>query len=147
MTNTMIGNVLDGIQLFPEISAILVMDSGTDFRLDYEIKSLDFGSYHVAPWGHDNLLPNHLLKKCSDNDIVSANLKFNRDVCFGLGPKLIRVLARDKGRIIDYEEVDDGPEFEFFEDNDIPMFMLDQLTDVNQFYNAFPELAFCKDST
>lgn len=144
MTNTMIGNLLEGIQLFPELQTILLMDSGPDFRLDYEIKALDFGSYHVAPWGHDNLLPNHLLKKCCDNDIVSTNLKFNRDVCFGLGPKLIRVLKRDKGRIVDYEEIDDGPEYEFFEDNDIPLFLLEQLTDINQFYNAFAELGYSK---
>lgn len=132
--------LLDDIQVFPELNTILMMDSSGDFRMDYDIEAMRFGSYKIAPWGSDNLLPNHVLKKVSDNDIVAANLKFNRDVCFGLGPKLIRVLSRDKGVIRDYEEVTEGPEYEFFERNDIPMYLLSQLTDMNHFYNTFSEL-------
>ena len=139
--------VIDGVSIFPEASAILMMDSGTDFRLDYDMHPVRIGPYRVAPWGMDNLLPNHLLKKIADNDIVSANLRFNRDVCFGLGPKLIRVLARDKGKITDWEEVEDGEEYEFFERNDIPMFLMQQLTDMVTFYNTFPELQYDKKST
>lgn len=135
--------IVEGVSLFPEIRSVLVMDSGSDFRLDYDIDPVTVGeNYKVAPWGKDNLLPNHLLKKVGNNDIVSANLKFNRDVCFGLGPKLIRVLARDKGKITDYEEVTSGEEFDFFEMNDIPMFMLQQLTDMVYFYNTFSELGW-----
>lgn len=137
---------IDGIRLFPEIETVLLMDSSQDFRLDYDFTPINIGPYHVAPWGPDNLLPNRLMKKCADNDIVSANLKFNRDVCFGLGPKLIRVLSRNNGKISDYEEVESGPEFDFFEANDIPMFMLQQLTDMVQFYNAFSELSFDRNS-
>lgn len=138
--------IIEGITYLPGAESVLVMDSGTDFRLDYDIDPVTVGSYKVAPWGHDNLLPNHLLKKCGDNDIVSANLKFNRDVCFGLGPKLIRVLAMEKGKIVDFEEVTSGKEFDFFERNDIPLFILQQLTDMVTFYNAFSELAYAKDS-
>ncbi len=128
-------------QMFPEIQTVLMTDSSTDFRMDYDIEALSFGSYKVAPWGSDNLLPNHVLKKVAKNDIVAANLKFNRDVCFGLGPKLIKVLARNnKGVITDYLEVTEGPEYEFFERNDIPLFLLSQLTDMNHFYNTFVEL-------
>ena len=140
--------VVEGVTLFPDIKSVLVMDSGSDFRLDYDFEPITVGkNYKVAPWGADNLLPNHLLKKVAHNDIVSANLKFNRDVCFGLGPKLIRVLARSKGKITDYEEVTSGPEFDFFEMNDIPMFMLQQLTDMVYFYNTFAELNFDTKST
>ena len=134
--------VIDGVQLFPGIEAVLVMDSGTEFRQDYDIDAIKIGKYNVAPWGYDNLLPNHLLEKVSKNDIVSANLRFNRDLCFGLGPKLIRVLARSKGKITDFEEVTSGNEFDFFERNDIPMFVMQQLTDMVTFYNAFSELAY-----
>ena len=97
--------LIDGITYLPGIESVLVMDSGTDFRLDYDLDPVTIDTYKVAPWGHDNLLPNHLLKRIGGNDIVSANLKFNRDVCYGLGPKLIRVLKREKGRIVDYKEV------------------------------------------
>ena len=138
--------LIEDVHLFPELESVLVMDTGTDFRQDYEIDPIIIGPYKVAPWGWDNLLPYHVLECASKNDIISANIKFNRDVCFGLGPKLIRVLARDKGKITDYEEVTDGPEFDFFERNDIPLFTLQQIQDMVTFYNAFSELAFEKDS-
>lgn len=139
--------VLGDIHIIPEAKAILMMDSGVDFRLDYDNDPITVGKYKIAPWGHDNLLPNHLLKKIASNDIVSANVRFNRDVCYGLGPKLIRVLATNKGKITDWEEVTDGPEYEFFERNDIPMYMQQELTDMVIFYNTFPELAYAKDSS
>ena len=111
--------VIEGIQFFPEIESILMMDSSSDFRLDYDMDPITVGSYKIAPWGCDNLLPNHLLANISKNDIVSTNLRFNRDLCFGLGPKLIKVLARNKkGEISEYEEVTEGKEFDFFERND-----------------------------
>lgn len=135
--------IVDGVQLFPDLEAVLVMDSSVDFRADYDFEPLVYGPYRVAPWGEDNLLPNHLLEKIGKNDIVSANLKFNRDVCFGLGPKLVRATARDsRGNIREWAEVEDGPEFEFFERNDIPLYVLQQLTDMIYFYNAFPEISF-----
>lgn len=139
--------IVEGVTLIPEAQTILMMDSGADFRLDYDINPIRIGSYQIAPWGEDNLLPNHLLKKIGDNDIVSANVRFNRDVCYGLGPKLIRVLASDKGKITDWEEVTDGPEYEFFERNDIPMYIQQQLTDMVMFYNTFPLMRYERNGT
>jgi len=136
---------IDGDVMFlPGIESVLAIDSGNDFRMDYELKPKEIGKYKVIPWGIDNLLPNHLLKKIGENDIVSANIKFNRDVCYGLGPKLIRVLNRTNGKITDYEEVTAGPEFDFFERNDIPLYMLQQLTDMVEFYNTWCEMHFDK---
>lgn len=136
--------VIDNIVYLPDIESVLAIDSGSDFRMDYDLKPTTFGKYKVIPWGVDNLLPNHLLRKIAENDIVSANIKFNRDICFGLGPKLIRVLNRTNGKITDYEEVTSGEEFEFFERNDIPLFMLQQLTDLVEFYNSWAELHYEK---
>lgn len=134
--------VIDNIVYLPGIESVLAIDSGNDFRMDYDLRAKTIGKYKVIPWGPDNLLPNHLLQKISQNDIVSANVKFNRDICFGLGPKLIRVLSRQNGKITDYEEVSSGQEYEFFERNDISLFMLQQLTDMVEFYNTWAELAY-----
>jgi len=137
--------VLEGVQLFPDIQTILVMDSAADFREDYDLKAIDCGGYKVMPWGADNLLPNHLMQKIESNDVVSANLKFNRDVCYGLGPKIVRAVEKDSSGVVRrWDEVTDGPEFEFFERNDIPMFILQQLTDMNTFYNIWAEVSFAK---
>lgn len=134
-------SIIDGIQLYPEIEAILVTDSSDVFKMEKDLEAETFGNYKVAPWGNDNLLPNHVLEKVEKGDIVGANLRFNRDVAFGLGPKLVKAVERDKyGRVTEWAPVEDGPIFDWFEANDIPLFMQEQLTDVVTFYNAFPEM-------
>lgn len=139
--------VIDGVQFYPEIQAVLVApESSAVLREDYDFTPVSVGKYKIAPWGEDNLLPSHVLKKIEKNDVVSANIKFNRDVCYGLGPKLVRVVTRNAdGSPRSWQEVTSGPEFDFFERNDIPMFVMQQLTDVLHYYNAFPELAYSPD--
>jgi len=138
--------VIDGIQLFPEIQAVLITDSSSEFKRDNELNPVKIGSYNIAPWGPDNLLPNHLLDKVEKGDIVGANLRFNRDVAFGLGPKLVKAVKRDEyGRVLEWAPVEEGPIFDWFEANDIPLFMQEQLTDVAYFYNAFPEIILSDD--
>jgi hypothetical protein len=134
--------VIDGVTLFPDLQTILMTDSASapEFREDYELEPISLGKYKIMPWGPDNLLPYHLLSRVAANDIVGANLKFNISTCFGLGPKLIRVLARKNGKVTDYEEVTEGKEHDWFERNDIAMFMQQQLTDMNYFYNSFSEM-------
>lgn len=138
--------IIDGINLFPEIQAVLITDSSSEFKRDKDIDPIKIGSYKVAPWGPDNLLPNHLLEKVEKGDIVGANLRFNRDVAFGLGPKLVRAVERDKyGRVVEWAPVEDGDVFEWFEANDIPLFVQQQITDVSYFYNAWPEIILSDD--
>lgn len=138
--------IIDGVQLYPEIQSILVTDTGTMLREDYDFQAIKINKYQIAPWGEDNLLPNHILANIEKNEVVSTNIKFNRDVCYGLGPKLVKVLSRNPdGSPKDYVEVTSGEEFDFFEKNDIPMFIMQQLTDMLYYYNAFPELAFGAD--
>lgn len=138
---------IEGIKLFPQIEAVLMLDSSDVFRQDYDIDPLVIGPYKIAPWGEDNLLPNHLLQKISKNDIVGANLNFTKNVCFGLGPKLIRAKAWERGRMVDWEEVTSGKEFDFFERNDIPLFMDQQLQDMVTFWNVWSEFNYAADGT
>lgn len=138
--------VIEGIDLFPEARAVLVTDSSSDFRMDRDLDPISVGKYRVAPWGPDNLLPNHLIAKVEKGDIVGANLRFNRDVAFGLGPKLVRAVKRDEfGRVLEWAPVEDGEIFDWFDANDIPLFIQQQLTDVSYFYNAFPEIILSPD--
>ena len=134
--------LIEGIKLFPEIQTVLMIDSSGEFRQDYDLQPIVKDKYKIAPWGPDNCLPNHLLKKIADNDIVSANLKFNRDVCFGLGPKLIRAKAWKNGKMTEYEDVVSGKEYDFFQRNDIPLFILQQLQDMVTFDNVWAELNY-----
>lgn len=139
-------NVIEDIQLFPEVQAVLITDSSSEFRLDHDLDAQKYGKYKIAPWGADNLMPSHLLEKVAKGDIVGANLRFNRDVAFGLGPKLMRAVKRDEyGRVLEWAPVESGPEFDWFEANDIPLFIQQQLTDISYFYNAFPEIILDED--
>lgn len=138
--------VLDGIHLFPDIQAVLITDSSTEFKRDKDLDPIKKGTYKIAPWGPNNLLPNELLEKVEKGDIVGANLRFNRDVSFGLGPKLVKAVKRDEfGRIMEWAPVEEGEVFDWFEANDIPLFVQQQLTDVTYFYNAFPEIILSED--
>lgn len=133
--------IIEGFQLFPEAQVILGADSSEEFHLDHNLDSIKLGKYKIAPWGPDNLLPQHLLSKVEKGDIVGANLRFNRDVAFGLGPKLVKAVKRDEyGRVLEWAPVEEGEIFDWFEANDIPLFIQQQLTDVAYFYNAFPEI-------
>lgn len=137
--------IIDGVSYFPEISSILAVSSSSIFD-EKDMQVVQIGSHKIAPWGANNNLPDEILEKVKKSDIVSANLRFNRDVCYGLGPKLVKSVKKN-GKIVDCLEVDDGPEYEFFENNDIPLFFLEQLTDMVHFHNAFPELIPSKKGT
>ena len=139
--------ILDGVAFFPDIQAVLVSDdSSAILREDYDMQAVAIGKYKIAPWGEDNLLPNHILAKIEKNDVVSSNINFNRNVCYGLGPKIVKVLNRNAdGSPRAWEEVTSGPEYDFFQKNDIPMFVLQQLTDMLYYHNAFPEFSYGKD--
>lgn len=138
--------IIDGLDYFPEASAILAINSSNNFNNDTDPDPVVYGTRRVAPWGQDNLLPSHLLSKVEKGDIVGANLRFTRDVAFGLGPKLMKAVARDDfGRVLEWAPVESGEEFDWFEANDIPLFIQQQLTDVAYFYNAFPEIILSKD--
>ena len=90
--------IVEDVNLFPEIKAVLAIDSRSDFKLDYDINPIKIGTYKIAPWGEDNLLPNHLLAKAAKNDVLSANLHFNSNVCYGLGPRLVKAVRDEKGQ-------------------------------------------------
>lgn len=123
--------------------AILVLqqESTRDFFDDHRINPIPVESYTVAPWGHDNLLPNHIMDKIEAAEIVGTNANFNWKVCYGLGPKLVQ-LVRDKktNKIVDYIEIDEGDAYDFFENNNIPLLLEEMLTDLSYFHNAFPVL-------
>lgn len=132
-------DILDNVTLFSESKTILAIDSKVIFE-ETNMTPVTIDKHKIAPWGTDNNLPAKILENVRKSDIVSANLRFNRDVCYGLGPKLVKVIRDANKKIVDYVEVENGPEYEFFENNDFSSFYLEQLTDMNYFHNAFVEL-------
>lgn len=131
--------LLDGFTLFPEAQTVLAVDSSAIFD-EKNMKPVEIGAHKISPWGEKNNLPTEILEKVTKSDVISANLRFNRDVCYGLGPKLVKVIRDKNGKISDYVEIEVGKEYDFFENNDFPLFFLEQITDMVYFHNAFAEL-------
>ena len=132
--------IINGITYLPEIKAVISAKPSANFFKDEDLEPITIDKMVIAPWGAKNNLPQEILDMVEVSDVLGANLRFNRDVCYGLGPKLVKVLKDKSGKVVDYCEVESGKEFDFFERNDIPMFLLEQLTDMVNFHNAFPEL-------
>ena len=128
-----------------DAQAVLAIESSNEFK-EQNLSNISIDKYTVAPWGADNKLPQHVLGKMDQAEIVGSNANFNWQVAFGLGPKLVK-LVRDvsNNRVVDYWELDEGKEFDWFEQNDIPLFMMETLTDLSYFANAFPIMVFDKD--
>lgn len=131
--------IIDGISLYPELKTVMAVDS-SQILDDKKLKPVEIDKYKVAPWGEDNNLPATILSKIEKSEVIGTNLVFNRDVCYGLGPKLVRAIKDQQGKVVDYVPVDSGAEFDFFELNDIPLFFAEQLTDMVTFHNTFCEM-------
>lgn len=131
--------ILDDLNFYPEIKTVLAVDSSSVFE-EKELKPVSVGNYEVAPWGTRNDLPDQILELMRKSDVMSTNVEFNRNVSFGLGPKVVRLIKNDIGKVVDYVELSEGKEWEFFERNDLSMFFLEQLTDLCHFSNAFAEM-------
>nr|WP_321357181.1 hypothetical protein [uncultured Draconibacterium sp.] len=132
-----------GLTYLPEAKAILAMKSSGDFfKEPTEIKKID--NYEIVPWGEDNNLPATVIEKMEKSEMVSSNLEFNVNVGYGAGIKPMRRVI-ENGKVAGYDEIFDGEAYEFFEDNDIQGYFLEQLTDLKAFYNVFPEIIISND--
>jgi len=131
--------IIEGISYIPEIKAIMAMEPSRTMFDEEGLSPVTVGKWKVAPWGESNDLPNQIRVKAEASDIVSTNLWFNSAVAYGLGPKPMRRLM-EGSKVIGYEELFSGPEYDFFEANDIGLFLQEQLIDLCLFYNAFPEI-------
>lgn len=132
--------IIEGYTLLPEAMAVLVNKTSANVFEDDNLSPVEIDKYKIAPWGILNMRPQEIIELIKCSDVLGANLRFNRDVCYGLGPKVVRNIRDGNGKVIDFVEVESGKEFEFFERNDISMFLLEQLTDMVHFHNAFAEL-------
>jgi hypothetical protein len=135
---------MDGVSLIPEAKTIIAMGPSRAMFDEDGLSPVRIGKYTVAPWGESNDLPNQIRTKAEANEVVSSNLLFNMSVAYGLGPKPMRRII-EAGKVVGYEELFTGPEAESFDANDIGLYLMEQLTDLNYFYNAFPEIILSAD--
>lgn len=133
--------------LLEDAKAILIKDSSTFFD-ERNLNIIESNDYRVAPWGFMNLLPQEIMDKSEKVEIIGTNCDFNARVCYGNGPKLARLIRDEKtNKILDYYEVTEGKEYDWFVANNVPQLVLEMLTDLSYFANAFPCFVFDKGFT
>lgn len=96
----------------------------------------------VVPWGRDNKFPIELLDKVYANPIVSSAMEFKSLLTFGDG--IVPVKRDEKGMLEPYygnKEINS-----FLDDNDITGHMLEAATDLQVFYNVFPEIILNREN-
>lgn len=102
--------------------------------------SADNKDFMVVPWGSDNMLPQNIVEKVQESPDLSSGILFNIQVTYGDGVIPCRITYNEKGErnvvpVHDNNEIND-----FFQYNDVNGFLLEQITDLNYFYNVFPEI-------
>ncbi len=134
---------IGGLTYLPEAKTLLAIKPSRDlFKDPTEVKTI--GKHEIVPWGDDNNLPASVIEKIEKSEIVSSNLEFNVSVGYGTGIKPMKRII-ENGKIIGYEDVFDGEVADFFEDNDLQGYLLEQMTDLKTFYNVFPEVILSAD--
>ncbi len=140
--------LLDNVCYLRDAQAVLVEQDVKEKFNDGDLSTLYVDGYRVPEWGPGNILPQMVLKNIDKAEIVGTNANFNWKVGFGLGPKLVRLVRDERtNKVVDYWEVSDGYEYEWFERNNISLYLMETLTDLSYFANAFPILVFDKDFT
>lgn len=130
-------NLPNGIYV-PGAEALISFEPSKDSFTDANAP-LTVGSYTFVPWGDKNDLPNVVVSKSGNCEIVASNLLFNTQVGYGLGLK--PMLKQPDGTL---KECDNEEVLEWLENNDINAWFLEQMVDITTFYQPFSEIILDK---
>lgn len=138
---------------FANAAVVKITDSKKLFTYDVEPTkqvASDGKEYDMVPWGSSNDLPQQIIEKVGQSHDLSSNMLFNIQLGYGSGiiaaRKLKPTLSNGEFSIA-YEPVMDNVEInEFFENNDINGYLLEQLSDMNFFFNNFAEIILNQDA-
>lgn len=130
----------DRTALYNECLVVFNNDSMTLFD-EKDLDPLPVQGYSVAPWGVNNDLPQQVMAKIDAAEIVGTNANFNWEVTYGQGPKLVEVVRDpDTNRVKSFKEVINGEAYDWYMRNNIPLLLMEIMTDLSYFGNAFPVL-------
>lgn len=104
------------------------------------------GPIKYVPWGVNNDMPIDLMKKVYTSPILSEGMRFNILLLYGDGIVPVRREVDENGKVKLTPVFDNLEINEFFENNDITGYLLEQCTDISFFYNLFPEIILNKES-
>lgn len=107
-------------------------------------------SFSFVAWGEDNNLPNLITTKVNKLPDMARNMQFNIEVGYGQGIVPVYINRSFDGNVMT-ETITPAVDAKakevmaFFENNDISLYLLEQLADLNYFWNTFPEIILSND--
>lgn len=133
--------LLDKSNIAVEMST--VTSSIEVFRDDTDIQPILLGGklkkmLGYIPWGSDNELPYKLMSLIGDDEVMSQNQLFNTITCYGSG---LRYVDKD-GNPSKNKEIKT-----FFIRNNMPLLMLEQITDMKYFFFTICVFVLSKNRT
>lgn len=138
-----------GIAYLPGTKAAVTVSNSSDMFAEPESRPLPIRvnakSYRgVVPWGSDNDRPANIITKVGKNPVLSSGMLFNIQMGYGSGIVAGR-WSYEGGKHVFTPVTDNADVNRFFEENDINGYLLEQLTDMNFFFNIFPEIILSQD--
>lgn len=152
--------LMDDVLYAKEAQAILMMPTRPSAFIDEKhLPPMTVDGITIAPWGCMNLLPQNVMDKIEKVEVVGANADFNWRTCYGLGPKLQKLVYSDNpkeqvlddkghiigGKVVDRLDIHAGEIYDWCQRSDLSMYLQEVLTDLSHFANAFPVLLPTKD--
>lgn len=127
-----------------DLQAMVLTDSSSREVFTSPIDAHTIGKVKIAPWGASNNLPEEILLKVRKAEVVQSNLLLNILMSSAQGIKPMKKTMDDAGKItysdLRPEDKDHKKILDFWENNDIDGFFLEQITDMHAFFNVFPEI-------
>jgi hypothetical protein len=136
-------DIIDGVTYIPGVNAV-VMETSSREMFEYILSPITIGQFKIAPWGEDNQLPQAVTKNVESSEVLSSGMLFNTSVLYGQGVKPM-VKNIKEGKLIGLNECEYDEVNQFFEDNDVAGFFLEQCTDMAWFHNVIPEVILSND--
>jgi hypothetical protein len=129
---------MNGATLVPGAEAIINFTPAKDIFVD-ALTTQKMGKFEVVPWGDSNDLPNQVITKLEQSEVVGENNHFNTKVAYGLGLKAM--MKQPDGTLLECtdQEVND-----FFDNNDVNGWFLEQMNDIVTFFQPFSEIILDK---
>ena len=134
---------INGLTYLPEAKALISLVPSRELFYEPD-KPITVDGYSISPWGETNDMPQLIIEKAEKSEIVQSNLLFNVLAGYGQGIKPMRRII-EKGKPVSFEEIYEGEVVDFFSQNDVNGFFLEQLSDLQFFYNVFPEIILSGD--
>jgi hypothetical protein len=135
--------IFEDVAFLPGVNALVITTSSRD-EFEYIQTPVTIGKYKIAPWGANNDLPQIIVPKVEDSEVLSAGMLFNTSVLYGQGVKPMTKVIKD-GKLTGLNECNYDKVNAFFEDNDTAGYFLEQCTDMAWFHNVNPEVILSND--